>query len=121
MTSIALARETRGTKRHCQHDECGLPFYDLKRDVIVCPYCSSAYTVPVEPPPGYVSDRGRRFNRYPLRIAEVAAPLPTEEAIAEPLAADAGEDEAILDADLDESEEDALSAEVEPSDSEKPD
>jgi uncharacterized protein (TIGR02300 family) len=33
----------RGTKRTCQNVECGSRFYDLNRDPITCPICSSVY------------------------------------------------------------------------------
>ena len=31
----------RGTKRTCQNPECGSRFYDLNRDPITCPVCST--------------------------------------------------------------------------------
>ena len=36
-------REARGTKRTCQNPECGSRFYDLNRDLIVCPICEAEY------------------------------------------------------------------------------
>src|SRR5262245_30691204 len=39
----------RGTKRTCQNPECGSRFYDLNRDPITCPVCSSAYAIAVSP------------------------------------------------------------------------
>lgn len=43
----------RGTKRTCQNGACGARFYDLGRNPIVCPMCSTAYAVaaPVVPHP----------------------------------------------------------------------
>lgn len=35
----------RGTKRTCQNPECGSRFYDLNRDPITCPICSSVYAL----------------------------------------------------------------------------
>jgi uncharacterized protein (TIGR02300 family) len=35
----------RGTKRMCQNPECGSRFYDLNRDLITCPVCSTVYAV----------------------------------------------------------------------------
>lgn len=39
----------RGTKRTCQNPECGSRFYDLTRDPIVCPICSTQYALAVAP------------------------------------------------------------------------
>jgi uncharacterized protein (TIGR02300 family) len=39
----------RGTKRTCQNPECGSRFYDLNRDPITCPVCSSVYELAVSP------------------------------------------------------------------------
>jgi len=39
----------RGTKRTCQNSECGARFYDLNRDPIVCPICSSKYAIAHSP------------------------------------------------------------------------
>jgi uncharacterized protein (TIGR02300 family) len=39
----------RGTKRTCQNPECGSRFYDLNRDPIVCPICSTAYVIAAAP------------------------------------------------------------------------
>ena len=33
----------RGMKRTCQNPECGSRFYDLNRDPITCPICSTVY------------------------------------------------------------------------------
>ncbi|MDH4983859.1 TIGR02300 family protein [Hyphomicrobium sp. D-2] len=35
----------RGTKRTCQNGDCSARFYDLNRSPIVCPICSSKYTI----------------------------------------------------------------------------
>jgi uncharacterized protein (TIGR02300 family) len=37
----------RGTKRTCQNPECGSRFYDLNRNPITCPICSSVYQLAV--------------------------------------------------------------------------
>jgi uncharacterized protein (TIGR02300 family) len=37
----------RGTKRTCQNSACGARFYDLNRDPIVCPVCSTVYNVAI--------------------------------------------------------------------------
>ncbi len=39
----------RCTKRTCQNAECGSRFYDLNRDPIVCPICSSEYALAAAP------------------------------------------------------------------------
>ena len=38
-------KAARGTKRTCQNDDCGLPFYDLDRDPILCPMCDAKFIV----------------------------------------------------------------------------
>ena len=38
-----MAKLSRGTKRTCQNDDCESKFYDLERDPIVCPVCSTVY------------------------------------------------------------------------------
>ena len=40
-------KESRGTKRTCQNDDCENKFYDLNRDPIVCPACDSVYRLAV--------------------------------------------------------------------------
>ena len=42
MITEAVAAK-RGTKRLCQSEPCGLPFYDLNRDPIACPNCGEDY------------------------------------------------------------------------------
>jgi len=42
-------KAVRGTKRTCQNPECGSRFYDLNRDPIVCPICSTLYALPAAP------------------------------------------------------------------------
>lgn len=42
MISAAVASK-RGTKRLCQSEPCGLPFYDLNRDPIECPNCGEGF------------------------------------------------------------------------------
>jgi uncharacterized protein (TIGR02300 family) len=43
MTATATLNK-RGTKRHCQSEECGLPFYDLNKSPIECPNCGDGFT-----------------------------------------------------------------------------
>jgi len=57
-------KAARGTKRTCQNDDCGLHFYDLNRDTIVCPNCHSAYVAPVVVGVAVTAQPYRRsFNR----------------------------------------------------------
>ena len=72
MSSKAMT--ARGTKRRCQSDECGLPFYDLNRTEMVCPMCGADFdlaaamrivpTIPAKAP-----------NRKTGRYFQAAAPL----------------------------------------------
>ena len=70
MTMTALAAK-RGTKRVCQGEECGLPFYDLNRDPIECPNCGEGYV-----PPPVVSLKASSYSKRPqyklFKPAEVA-------------------------------------------------
>ena len=43
-------RALRGTKRTCQNTDCGSPFYDLARDPITCPICSTVYELARQSP-----------------------------------------------------------------------
>jgi len=106
----AEAKLSRGTKRRCQNEACGSPFYDLNRATITCPICAEVF-VPVvrEPPP---SPRGRPPRPFPSAAPPLApAAMPDEEpALAEPAIAEPG-GEALLE--VDEEEGDGLSDEVE--------
>ncbi len=42
-------KQTRGTKRTCQNDDCDMKFYDLNRDPIVCPDCATVYKLAAVP------------------------------------------------------------------------
>jgi hypothetical protein len=68
------ARTTRGTKRRCQNETCGLPFYDLNRSAIVCPNCASAFVIPVQTPRAeYRGRSSRAFPAPPPRLIEQSA------------------------------------------------
>jgi hypothetical protein len=68
----------RGTKRWCQDEACGLPFYDLNKVDIACPNCGAVYTVIVAPSAAESADRNpRRLGRVPFR-APVAAEAEVE-------------------------------------------
>lgn len=45
------AKKSRGIKRTCQNEECGVRFYDLERDPIICPMCGSEYVIAHAPEP----------------------------------------------------------------------
>lgn len=42
-------KQSRGTKRTCQNDECGARFYDLDHSPIVCPICDGKYVIASSP------------------------------------------------------------------------
>lgn len=44
-----MASDERGTKRQCLH--CGMKYYDLNRDPILCPGCQKPFEQPAEPAP----------------------------------------------------------------------
>jgi uncharacterized protein (TIGR02300 family) len=49
MSTTADIKAQRGTKRMCQNPECGSRFYDLNRDPITCPVCSTIYEIRIQP------------------------------------------------------------------------
>ncbi len=59
-----------GTKRLCT--ECGVKFYDLMKDPIVCPKCGTTYQIAAPTP--------ARASAAKVVQQEVEAPLPVEEA-----------------------------------------
>ena len=85
----------RGTKRTCQNPECGSKFYDLNRDPISCPVCSTVYVIPIAPPVTAAEERAKRPEAK-KRVFPVAAPKPEDapEAEADELIVE-GEDEAV--------------------------
>ncbi len=70
----------RGTKRWCQDEACGLPFYDLNRTNISCPNCGVVYKV-VAPVAPQLGDQRypRRGPRPPLQTIERAEIEPKAE------------------------------------------
>ena len=85
----------RGTKRTCQNPECGSRFYDLNRDPITCPVCSTVYAIPVSPPVTAAEVRARRPEAKKW-VSPVAPPKPEDapEAEGDELVVE-GEDEAV--------------------------
>lgn len=108
-------RERRGTKRTCQNPECGVRFYDLMRDPIVCPACGTGYQALVVPAtadarseersarkapkkPEYVADKAAEPGDVPEVEGEVALEdLPAEDEAVAP-----SEDETFLEEEEDE-------------------
>ncbi len=62
--------DARGTKRTCQSNDCGARFYDLNRDPIICPICSSEYVL-AHAPPGTVTPEETK-PKETKRVAEDA-------------------------------------------------
>ena len=96
----------RGSKRTCQSGSCGARFYDLNRDPITCPVCSSAY-VPAAvaaPVPAIAAAAQRRAPKKPElvepAIAGDAPEIEAEDALVEVEGAEesvaAGEEETFL-------------------------
>jgi uncharacterized protein (TIGR02300 family) len=69
---LIVAKPELGTKRLCGH--CGAKFYDLNKDPIICPKCSTVFQVAAAPAP-----RTRAEAPRPVPAAEeTAAPEPME-------------------------------------------
>jgi len=98
MSDKAAIKLERGTKRTCQNPDCGARFYDLNRDPISCPACSTVYFIALQPPPQVSA----RPTPRPLKRP---APIPDEVKEQVPAAED-GEELAGL-----ESEEESVPAE----------
>jgi uncharacterized protein (TIGR02300 family) len=80
MSDKAALKLERGTKRTCQNPECGERFYDLNRDPIACPICSSAYAIALQPPPQASARPAPRPLKRPAPIPdEVKKPVPAAE------------------------------------------
>ena len=90
-------KQTRGTKRTCQSDECGARFYDLGRSPIVCPICGSLYELASGPAAAAVTaDKATR--RFKTPVDEPDKVVPTEKI------PEAAEDEQVALVDLEEEE-----------------
>lgn len=104
------SKAERGTKRTCQNASCGSRFYDLNRDPIVCPICSSVYALPLSAGGSGASEAAsQRRVKKPEFAEAVEGDVPeieTEDALAdvegaeEPIAA--GDEETFLEQEEDE-------------------
>jgi hypothetical protein len=111
MSTIAERRKAlRGTKRACQ--ACEVRFYDLRRNLIVCPSCGAHYILAAQsivaaraaPFSGKTGWRSRPFKQQPeAPIAEPALPSQVSDAAEEADTA-APEDDTVLDPDQDDAE-----------------
>lgn len=73
--TIAVAHSKRGTKRHCQSEPCGLPFYDLNKSPIECPNCGEGYT----PVPAYTFKAKEYGKRPQYKLFKPVDPVEAEE------------------------------------------
>ena len=81
-----MAKPEWGTKRICQ--SCSAPFYDLRRDPIVCPKCAAVF------------DPEAILKSRKLKAAEEIAPTPKKEVKdPEEILKAEGDDEAVADED----------------------
>ncbi len=90
----------RGTKRWCQDEACGLPFYDLNRADFSCPNCGAVYK-PVAPP--VVMSREQRFPRQ-TGLLRVHVVQPAELESKDEVAADAENEIELEEVDLEKGE-----------------
>jgi hypothetical protein len=129
------AMTARGTKRRCQSDECGLPFYDLNRAEMVCPMCGADFDlaaamriVPTIPAKAPARKSGRYFQAaaplaaVPVAEAEAIDPVDAEDIEIEGAEDDTGAEVATVEAIL-EDEDDPVDAivDVVPEDEGRPD
>lgn len=104
------SKAERGTKRTCQNASCGARFYDLNRDPIVCPMCSTTYSLPVSagPGPGTEAAAHRRVKKpeFVDAVPGEAPEVEAEDALADVEGAEetiaAGEEETFLEQEEDE-------------------
>jgi uncharacterized protein (TIGR02300 family) len=112
VSTKADVKAERGTKRTCQNPECGSRFYDLNRDPITCPTCSTVYQIAVAPPPQSQARPPPRPVKKPAPFVpdEVKPDVPVE---GEELVAVDDAEEVVVEPDADET---FLEAEEESSD-----
>ncbi len=96
-------KQSRGTKRTCQSNECGARFYDLNRDPISCPICGSIYEL-AHSPLGAVAaeEKSPRRARKP--------DVPSKVVPAEAVEADAEAEDTLADIETDDGDEIAAEA-----------
>jgi uncharacterized protein (TIGR02300 family) len=87
----------RGTKRTCQNPECGSRFYDLNRDPIVCPICTTKYVLTaaaatVAGPSAAAEKRPRAGMKKSVYPVEGTKPPDAPEAEGDEVLADVEED-----------------------------
>ena len=87
MSTKSDVKAERGTKRTCQHPECGSRFYDLNREPITCPICSSAYQIVAQPAVAVSARPAPKWKKPPFVPAEVKPEVPPGEVEAEELVA----------------------------------
>lgn len=68
--------KARGTKRKCQNEDCGLPFYDLNREAFECPNCATSFDLEREAPAAAPLASAYRSRRKPPELIIVAPPAP---------------------------------------------
>ena len=110
-------KASRGAKRRCQNESCALPFYDLNRNPIVCPNCSTAFVPPPPEPSGESRGRYARSaeRRFPAQAPIAPEPVEAaEELVEEPLAAEPADGDTILEVEEEEDEAIPLPVEEEP-------
>lgn len=89
-----MAKPEWGTKRICQ--SCSAPFYDLRRDPIICPKCAAIFD-----PEAVLKSRRVRG------VEEPVVEKPKEEAEVEDIELESDEEEAVADEEDDDILEDA--------------
>jgi uncharacterized protein (TIGR02300 family) len=102
MSTTADIKAQRGTKRSCQNPECGSRFYDLNRDPITCPVCSTIYEIRVQPVSVAPARPAPRPVKRPIPFvpAEEKPDVPAEEG--EELVALEGAEDVAVEPDADE-------------------
>ena len=92
-----MAKDERGTKRQCEH--CGMKYYDLNRDPILCPGCAEPYVEPAEPTPRKAKAKEADVSEVEKSSSEVEIDPAAQEAGAEVVSFDDAESEQVDDGD----------------------
>lgn len=103
------SKAERGTKRTCQNGSCGARFYDLKRDPIVCPMCSTVLNVAAQATAAAPASQRRAPKKpefVPVDLPADLQPAEADDALADVVDAEepvaAGEEETFLEPEEDE-------------------